>query len=281
MGNTYTINFKQIQQEGFSELFASLNRAFESIGIDFYIVGAVARDAWFAQKGLKASGTRDVDLVIYIPKKEKFPALKNYLEEKEGFKSSTQNPYVMFSPKEHQVDLLPFGEIEVEGKVMIPGTGLTQIAVNGFREVYEAALIPVNFEGEQIFKVCTLPGIVILKLIAYDDRPEHRQKDIGDISRILQNYFEIESDLIYEHHIDLFESDSEQLLIAARVLGRQMRNILARSEDLKKRVESIIQTAIDNKDNHQVLALFRFDKETTIEFVVNLLTEIIKGINDK
>lgn len=37
MDNTYTINFKQIQQEGFSELFASLNKAFESIGIVFIL----------------------------------------------------------------------------------------------------------------------------------------------------------------------------------------------------------------------------------------------------
>lgn len=187
----------------------------------------------------------------------------------------------MFSPKEHQVDLLPFGEIEVEGKVMVPGTGLTQIAVNGFREVYEVALTPVDFEGEHIFKVCTLPGIVILKLIAYDDRPEHRQKDIGDVSRILQNYFEIESDLIYEHHIDLFESDSELPLIAARVLGRQMRNILTRSDALKNRVVSIMETAIMNKDNHRIVALMRFDEDTTTEFVANLLTEIMNGINGK
>jgi predicted nucleotidyltransferase len=281
MSNTYTINFKQLQQEGFSELFASLEKAFEATGIDFYIVGAVARDTWFAQKGIRTIGTRDVDFAVYIPEKEKFFVLKKYLEEKEGFRNSTQNQYVMFSPSDLQVDLLPFGEIEVEGKVMIPGSGLAQIAVNGFREIYKAALVPVEFEGKRTFKVCTLPGIVILKLIAYDDRPEHRQKDIKDIGKILQHYFDLESDLIYEHHADLFDSDSETPLIAARVLGRQMKNILAHSENLKKRVVSIIETAISEKDKHQMVSLLRPDEDTTTEFIASLLSEILNGINDE
>ncbi len=34
-------------------------------------------------------------------------------------------------------------------------------------------------------KAATLPAIVLLKLIAYDDRPEHRIKDPGDIAGII------------------------------------------------------------------------------------------------
>jgi hypothetical protein len=38
------------------------------------------------------------------------------LSDKESFNTSTQNEFVVFSPEGLQVDLLPFGEIEVEGK---------------------------------------------------------------------------------------------------------------------------------------------------------------------
>ena len=226
-------------------------------------------------------GTKDVDFAVYIPEKEKFLDLKKYLEEKEGFRNSSQNQYVMFNSIGQQVDLLPFGEIEVEGKVMIDGTGLTQIAVNGFREVYEVALVPVEYEGGHTFKVCSLPGIVILKLVAYDDRPEIRQKDIRDISKIIQNYFDIETDLIYDRHLDLFDSKAELPLIAARVLGRQMQTILNRSSELKKRIVSIIEPAIADKENHKIVSLLLSEQDTTAAFIASLLSEIIKGINDK
>ena len=282
MSSSYKIDFKQIQQEGFSELFASLEKAFEALGIDFYIVGAVARDTWFAYKGVRTTGTKDVDFAVYIPEKENFLSLKAYLEEKEGFRSSKNNQYVMFSPKGQEVDLLPFGEIEVEGRVMIPGSGLNMIAVNGFREIYEAALVDVEFEGKHTFKVCTLPGIVILKLIAYDDRPTERQKDILDVGKILKHYFDIESDNIYENHHDLFDDDSELHVISARVLGRQMQSILNRSGDLKKRVISIIESAIANKDDHQIVALLiPAGEEVTAENIAATLSALVNGINEK
>ena len=65
---------------------------------------------------------------------------------------------------------------------MIKTESLSTIAINGYQEVYEVGTIDVNFEDETIFKVCTIPGIVLLKFISYDDRPEIRTKDIFDIS---------------------------------------------------------------------------------------------------
>jgi predicted nucleotidyltransferase len=52
---------------------------------------------------------------------------------------------------------------------------LIHTKISGLREVYEAAIEEVNFEGSYRFKVATLAGIVILKLISYDDRPEIRR----------------------------------------------------------------------------------------------------------
>ena len=281
MSKPYKINFEQLRQEGLKELFGSLEKAFDTLGIDFYIVGAIARDTWFAHSGIKTIGTADVDFAVYIPEKENFLALKKYLQEKEGFNVSSQNQFAVFSPKGMQVDLLPFGEIEVEGKVMLEGKELAKIAVNGFREVYETALAPVEYSEDHIFKVCTLPGIVILKLITFDDRPEARQKDIGDIGKILQHYFDIESDIIYEHHNDLFDSTAELPLIAARVLGRQMQIILSRSAELKKRIASILELSISNKENSPLIRLLSKQGEMDIDFSANLLSEMLAGTNDK
>lgn len=277
---SYKINFESLRQEGLKPLFEALERAFKALNIDFYLVGAIARDTWFAHHGIIPLGTKDVDFAVCIPSKENYEKLRQYLCNQEGFGSSKQNQFVLFSPQGLQVDLLPFGEIEVEGKVMIEGKGLAQIAVNGFREVYENGTDLVSFENKQAFKVCTLPGIVILKLIAYDDRPEVRQNDIKDISLILKHYFDIETDIIYEQHNDLFEDNRDTPIIAARVVGRQMKRIIGRSIDLEKRVTAILQREIDNYEKSKMAELMVRGTDNSINDAIEILREILQGLND-
>jgi predicted nucleotidyltransferase len=280
MANSYKINSSDLQQGDLGNVFASLEKAFTALNINFYLVGATARDVWFYQNKIRAIGTKDVDFAVYIPDKESYATLKKYLQENEGFTGSTQNQFVMFSPTGFVVDLLPFGAIEVEGKVMLPGTGLTKIAVNGFREIYTNATIPVDFGNDQVFNVCTLPGIVILKLIAFDDRPEARQKDIKDIALILQHYFEIESDFIYNHYNDLFEHDRDLALIAARVLGRQIKNIITESTELEQRVLRILETEINKPTDSKIAELMINQTDFSIEDAIEKLKEMVRGIND-
>lgn len=278
---SYKINFESLRQEGLKPLFEALERGFKALHIDFYLVGAIARDTWFAHHGILPLGTKDVDFAVFIPSKENYEKLKVYLHDKEGFGTSTQNQFVLFSPQGLEVDLLPFGEIEVEGKVMMEGKGMAKIAINGFREVYECGTDIVEFENKQSFKVCTLPGIVILKLIAFDDRPEIRQNDIKDITLILKHYFDIETDIIYELHNDLFEEDRDTPLIAARVLGRQMKNILKRSFDLEKRIINILKNEIDNPEKSKIAELMVAGTNNTIMDAIEILKEILNGIKDK
>lgn len=81
-------------------------------------------------------------------------------------------------------------------------------------------------EGNR-FKIATLPSIILLKLIAYDDRPEFRIKDIQDISDIINMYFEIETNIIFDEHYDLLERiDEGHGVIASRVIGRLMKKTL-------------------------------------------------------
>lgn len=277
----YKIDFKSLRQEGLKPMFKALEKAFNAMGIDFYLVGAIARDTWFAHHGVRPEGTKDVDVAVYIPYKENYEMLRAYLCEKEGFRASGQNQFVLFSPEGWEVDLLPFGEIEIEGKVMLDGTGLTRLSVNGIREVYENGTEEVEFENDHIFKVSTLPGIVILKLIAYDDRPEIRQKDISDIKLIIEHYFNIEIEIIYEFHNDLFDADRDLSHIAARVLGRQMKNIFVRSISVEERIISIIQKEIDNPENSKIAELMVTGTDHDINSAIELLMEILEGILER
>jgi predicted nucleotidyltransferase len=282
--STYKINFKQLRQEGLKELFDALERSFNSLQIDFYIIGALARDTWFAQKGIRALGTKDVDLAIFISSYEKYDELKEQLITKEQFVSSSSNEYVLFDRNGIQIDLLPFGAIDLEGRKIIDHQGTHHSNILGFKEVYEEAVEEVNFENRFQFKVSTLPGIVILKFIAYDDRPEIRSQDIKDIYAILSHYFDLETDLIYEKHADLFEQEAKDLTqLAARALGREMKPILDKNTLLKGRLVSILKNNTNSLATSVLATLFQEESDseaTNIQYQVNLLKEIIAGIEE-
>ena len=116
----------------------------------------------------------------------------------------------------------------IDDSVEITGEGLTSIKVNGLMEVYETGTKAVEMMDGHHFAVATLPAIVLLKFIAKDDRPEHRIKDARDIANIIDHFFDLEGDLIYEHHSDLFLSETDQELeeVAATVIGREIFAIL-------------------------------------------------------
>lgn len=281
MSNTYRINFKELRQENLKDIFAAFERALQQLDIDFYLIGALARDTWFAQKGIRALGTKDIDFAVLVSDPQKFDALKKYMISEEDFTESSTNEYVLFDRKGNQIDLLPFGSLEIEGKKIVDKQGMTRADISGFKEVYEEAIEEVSFEGKYLFKVSTLAGIVILKFISYDDRPEMRSQDIKDIGAILKKYFELETETIYAHHTDLFQDEENDLTkIAARVLGRQMQPVLNRNELLRKRLLSILKQNTVSVDESRIGFLLQDESPAGVEYQVNLLKEIIEGIND-
>lgn len=143
-----------------------------------------------------------------------------------------------------EVDLLPFGEIEnLDRETRIEKSRPFIMDVPGFREVLPAAE-QVTIEGLTI-RVCSLEGIVLLKIIANADNPS-RTKDITDIEHIVNVYFELNDARIYEEFNDVFELyDAEEVdylqLVSARVIGRIMGRLLSDSLALRQRMLDILQ----------------------------------------
>lgn len=274
-------DFSKIRQEkSILKILEALERGFVKFDIDYYLVGAVAREVWM--RGLKditpRRATSDIDFGILIKDNAHFAALKDYLIRKEGFRGYKENAYVLIAPDHRQIDILPFGEIEKEGKVAVKGTGMTTLFLDGMKEVFEEGVPEVSFEEKITFKVCTLPGIVLLKLIAYDDRPEIRRDDLIDIADILFHFFNIYDELIWNKHNDLFEDDVSLEKISSRVLGREMGKILKRNDKLKKRVIGILAASSSAKAIAEVIA-GTLDK--TVDEIDEWLHEIILGINEE
>lgn len=167
--STYKISYEQLRQPEIAEMLSSLERGFSKFEIDFYLVGAVARDVWMSGiNNIKPNRTTgDIDFAILINNKETYDALKDYLINIEEFHPYKGNDFVLIWKNKMQVDLLPFGAIEdLDGDVIANGIGLTSMSLQGFKEIYDEGLPEIEVEEKHLFKFCTLPGIVILKLIA-------------------------------------------------------------------------------------------------------------------
>lgn len=280
MSNLLKIPFSKIREEGqFKEIFLALERGFIKFGIDFYLVGATARDVWM--KGIHdlppKRATSDIDFGIMIKDSFVFDDLKSYLIEEEGFIPSKGNEFVLIWKDKSQVDLIPFGDLESKGIVTVKGTGFTSMNVEGFKEVYEQASEEIITE-DQRFKVCTLPGIVILKLIAWDDRPEVRRDDIDDIAEIIKNYFHLNDEVIFEQHSDLFTDDIELAEIASQFLGREIGKIVSGNPKLVERIKGILENGLN--DDNNLAELFASESDETIEYSKSLISHIQKGIEE-
>jgi len=282
---TYKINYNQLsQQPGITEMLYALQRGLEKFGIDFYLVGAVARNVWMT--GINNIAPRrttgDIDFAVLINDNGVYEALKTYLIITEGFQPYKGNEYVLIWKENLEVDLLPFGAIENgDTKFTSNGLGLTSISLQGFTEIYNDGLPTLDLEGKHQFKFCTLPGIVLLKLIAWDDRPESRRDDIKDISDILNHFFEMNDNEIFENHHDLFEKEEASLKhIAARVMGREMSKIAKKNELLFSRIVGILDSNTMVSQNSEMAKIMVEYYDNTIDDNVQLLKHLRQGFSE-
>lgn len=282
---TYKINYNQLsQQPEITEMLYALQRGLEKFGIDFYLVGAVARNVWMT--GINNIAPRrttgDIDFAVLINDKGVYEALKTYLIITEGFQPYKGNEYVLIWKENLEVDLLPFGAIDDEDtKFTSNGLGLTSISLQGFTEIYNDGLPTLDLEGKHQFKFCTLPGIVLLKLIAWDDRPESRRDDIKDISDILNHFFDMNDNEIFENHHDLFEKEEASLKhIAARVMGREMSKIAKKNKSLFSRIDGILDSNTLVSQNSDMAKIMVEYYDNTIDDNVQLLKHLRQGFTE-
>ena len=241
MKRTLTIDFNQINQPELFRLLNLLDDTFTKHQTPYYVLGAIASDTWFAQVRKRSRLTRDLDVAVHVATVSEYDDVLNDLIQTHGFNTQSSMKYTVRSPNGDVVDILPFGEISIDDAVDLDPKWNRPIYVNGFQEIHEKGTAVVNIKDEDLsYRVATLPAIVLLKLISYDDRPEKRHQDPGDIAEIIQSYFDIEDMLIYEEHNVLFDRNLELHEIAAIVIGRQIRDISADNSTLHERIEKIL-----------------------------------------
>lgn len=255
------INYDALAIDGLKEVFIQISETCKELEIEFFIVGAIARNIWYVSKDENSRGTKDIDFGVYISDIKQFNDLRTALKEKYSYIESTVNAFCLITQDQKQIDLLPFGEIEKNGQVIIEGKGLTKVNLDGFKEVFKVGAKEVQI-GNESYLSCSIPGVMILKLIAYDDRPDKRIKDIVDINSICQNYPSLESDFIWGNHFDLYNGELEHEEVGVIALGREMRTLVKGNNDLENRLIKIMDRAINEESPLLSLMIQNSETET-------------------
>ncbi|MDN3548827.1 nucleotidyl transferase AbiEii/AbiGii toxin family protein [Mucilaginibacter aquaedulcis] len=188
--------------------------------------------------------TKDVDLAILINSEGQFNQLKAALISTGNFTAHSHETIKLLYHNSIEVYLLPFGDIEEPNRHVKLTNPSFVLNMPGFLEIYPF-VDDIKITDRMSIKVYTMEGIILLKLISKNDRPQ-RTKDITDIEHIIRVYFDLYSGDIYEEHFDIMnmyetnQSDYLQL-VCSRVIGRKISNLLSESGELRERIKQIIK----------------------------------------
>ena len=228
-------------------MLAEIEEVFRRLDIDFYFAGAFARDLQFKSRQPDSNfrKTGDIDFAVCVGSEEKYNEVIEALVATGAFKRDAAEIIKLHHRSGIEVDLIPFGDIEDEKRnVKFTKPRAFTLSMPGFTEA--AAFTEEIKSGDQILKTCSIEGLVMLKLISWDDRP-HRTKDLTDIDNIVDAYFDWNSDEIYSAHFHVMEIyDTNDLYfylpkISAHIIGMKMKPIVVNSPALFERVKGILK----------------------------------------
>jgi len=92
-----------------------------------------------------------------------------------------------YSPRGEIVDIIPAGpELLRKGELQWPRSG-HRMSLTGLRLAFERRL-PVLVAPSLTLMVAPIPVLTVLKIVAYHDRPQERERDLADLAYILTEY---------------------------------------------------------------------------------------------
>lgn len=274
--NTSNQTYKELAIPYFKESFDCIDEVMKDLQIPYYLIGVNAIALELLKQGIKPSrGTKDLDFAVMISTMKDYEQIIASLVEK-GF-NKVAAPWTFYSDSfKVAIDLLPFGEIE-ENYTANFDQRYTDLHVLGFREVMEE-VVPVAIE-DKIANIPPLPGMVILKLIAWSDRPEERENDLSDILIIIQHYYNLKWEEIVEQHFDALDKEPfDQLVIAAEVLGRNSKIYLEKSKAISTRVFQVLENNLKEPVKSAIAKEWARKLEKDIEYAFVLLGAFQKGL---
>lgn len=235
---------------------SGVKSAADPLGFPFFIIGAMARDIFLKHiYGLEERRmTKDIDFGVSLSSWEDLSTLKTTLIKEYGFSAARQPQRLRFGKLD--IDLVPFGRIAGAGQTLLwPPDESRRMTTVGFDDAFRSSSqVRMSSAPELVVRVCSLAGLVVLKIISWHESRHERQKDAEDILVIMdmcQDVFGIdrlcsdEQDLIIEEAFDSKKA-------AIRLLGRDIASMVG--PESRRSIEAILNEET-NEDSKLSLAI--------------------------
>jgi len=212
----------------------AVNHVASALNCPFFVAGATARDLMLVNVyGLRPGrATRDIDFGIAVESWDEFQGLKERMIATGQFAGDSKaQQHLVYTDRAAgfsiPVDLIPFRGVASANKMIAwPPSRDVVLNVAGFEEAWASSLQVAVEEGLTV-RVASVPGLTLLKLIAWADRGAQNNKDAADLYRLLATYSDAGNfDRLYDQESALLEAVEFDLELAgAELLGRDVARI--------------------------------------------------------
>lgn len=212
-------------------------------GHQIVLIGASALQCFL---DMRSRQTRDIDLSISI-------ALEEYpgpLAGRPGWSPRANGPHKWDFEHVVELDILPAGpRLLAAGKISWPGG--SEMNLTGFRLAFEHS-VGVEIAPGLSIDVAPVAVIVLLKMVAYLDRPFERTRDLVDIALILDEWPPDEDDARFGDAVRRLGLTHEQ--IGPYLLGQHLGRIANAGE--QSLIRAFLEKAANEDDRHQTQTRF-------------------------
>jgi predicted nucleotidyltransferase len=177
------------------------------------------------------------------------------------------------------LDIIPFGNIAKPTSTLYwPPDESVALSVLGFEEVYLNS-IHVELDNDATFKVATLAGLAILKLIAWNDRFRLTTKDAEDFGFILKQYYSINMEKSIEFYDEIYTDEFSELIAAGQLLGKDISSILRFNSQARNTIIQLIEHQLLSFENSPLLnQIIETNSSITFDELYSCLSKLVKEL---
>ena len=280
---SYNISSDEFQHPLLKPILEKLTGYFSKEGIQFYLIGATARDIIMQLNNERSSrATHDLDIAIAMSDWNEFKKVEEGIVNIDGFTKDTHQKQRFLYEGAFYIDIVPFGDVLVQDdKIFWPPEEEIAMSVLGFKEVHDTTK-EVSIDNELSIQIASLDGIFLLKMVAWSERHIEGNKDADDMAFIFNSYLLINEEKAIENHYDLYQSDDfDTTTTGARLLGRDLNNILKGHDDTKSKIMEIISTQIKLEEESPLInQILETHRRFSYELAIDCLTQVLLGLNE-
>lgn len=253
---TYNISSDRFHHPLLKSLLDFLADSFQDEGLNFYVIGATARDIIMALHGERSGrATLDLDIAIALSSWKRFEKVQSKLLQHPDIQKDQNQVQRFLYKKILKFDIVPFGEImQKDDKVYWPPDETVAMSVLGFEETkYDTLVVKIDEEFE--IEVASLRGIFLLKLFAWRDRNQLHNRDADDIAFIIENYLAINQErAATDHYEEIYlNSDFNFKSAGSRLLGLDVSGIIHPGSNVYRKIEELFDTEISSAEDSRLI----------------------------